>query len=1018
MSGTDLDVTLSPDLIAELQQPGVYAYAEVFGSVNSGGALPAAVTLVNNGTIGGDNGSFTIALTGGTTTHLSGGKIYFVIQSLPAGTPSTLSGLISNQASITPADAAANDFGYDSIEVTLDGSSSDAANLTSVNGFGLPMELSTVYDDSTSASVGYAVSGATIASDIDTITQDSGTASFTEGPLDGDFALSTSPTEANQVPSNTPSTTGAFPQSVWLPYIEALENTTTASPILITGQFNGGADATGIWHNGGYYAYRLEWDATAGAFWLVPLASSQIQGDIELIPQDIAENAYSQIGSVSIFTSETAATPFATILVGANDQWGAVLAQFLTGFTGGYYGQEGSPLNAQTTGSVDLNENFNWDPEYAFDNEGTTTLTLPAGTQTDDPYSKIFFDNSNSYGSPYSDALMSQYAVGGPLLSVSEPGTAANVGALDLTIYANGDTPAGYTKPVDYNDIAPASAEAGYAIPQTNQAGANITLNFLSAVANSEGIALDPGATITLGILTGDANGLPTWSTVTFDAAAATNGLGLWQQWTIASTGGGYTAAPLGSTPLTTGSLQILNFPTADSGVSWYQITVGTGADAKTYNLYTTTGGGGSFENPAYTGQQSALAIDGLASISTAATPAGGEAAQYLPTLSVNFVRGDSVTYNPAFVVENTGSAGYATVPTSPVIGTIGNGGTFGTLPDQTNEGTAANPNSVTTTLSTGLVFGWTGLNPAGETTAAGTGVITGWENGFTNKTNPEDDAVITVENALDQTGSITATADLDGAWMTQAESLSLGNGSYTITMQDRLATGAAVTPVSAPLYVVEDNPTNGLAANAILTETVPCFRAGTRIATPEGEICVEALRVGDAVLTIDGAAAPIRWIGARQIDCLRHPYPARVHPVRIAAHAFADNQPRRDLYLSPDHAILSEGVLIPVKHLVNGRNLRQVRLGAVAYVHIELERHAVILAEGLAAETYLDTGDRASFANGGEVTALHPAWGARTGDVALAMEALGYAPLRVSGIEVSRLRARLARRAQRRDAA
>jgi hypothetical protein len=33
-------------------------------------------------------------------------------------------------------------------------------------------------------------------------------------------------------------------------------------------------------------------------------------------------------------------------------------------------------------------------------------------------------------------------------------------------------------------------------------------------------------------------------------------------------------------------------------------------------------------------------------------------------------------------------------------------------------------------------------------------------------------------------------------------------------------------------------------------------------------------------------------------------------------------------------------------------------------------------------------------------------------------MEAIGYAPLRVAGAEVSRLRARLARRAQRRGAA
>jgi hypothetical protein len=1023
MSGTDLDITLSPTLLTELEQAGVYAYAEVFGSVNNGGTLPAPVTLVNDGTVGGVGGSFAIALTNDTTTELTGGKIYFVVQSLPAGTASTLSGIISTQSNITPENAATYDFGYDSMEVTLDGSASDAANLTSVNGFGLPMTLSTSYDDGTSASVGYAVSGAAIASDIGTITNGAGTSTFSEGPLAGIFSLSTSPTESNLVPADTPSTTGAFPQSAWMPYIAALEDASVASAILITGQFNGGPDAQGIWHNGGYYAYQLQWDATAGVFWLAPTANSQIQGYIELTPADIAENAYSQIGSVSIYASETAATPFATIGVGANDQWGAVLAQFLTGFTGGYYGQTGNALNPQTTGSVDLDANFNWDPSYAFDKNGSSTLDLPAGSQTDDPYSQIFFDNSNSYGSPYSDALMSQYAVGGPLLSVSEPGSAANVGTIGLTIYADGETPTGYTQPVDYAYIAPVSAAAGYAIPEPNQSGANITLSFLSAVANSEGISLDPTATITLAILTGDTDGVPTWSTVTLDAAAAANGLGLWQQWSITASGGGYTAAPLGTTQLSTGSLQILNFPTATSGVSWYQITVGTGTDAKTYNLYTTTGDGGSFENPAYSGQQAALAVDGLASI---ATTASATPAQYLPTLTVNFVRGDTVTYNPALVVENTGSAGYSTVPTSPVVGTIDSGGTFGALSGQGNEGTAGSLNTITTATSTGLAFGWTGLNPAGETTAAGTGVITGWENGYTNKTNPGDDAVVTIENSLGQTATIATIADLDGAWVTRAETLSLGNGSYTITMQDlppttndgTIVPGAAVTPVSEPLTIDVENGSNALAANDIAIASVPCFRSGTRIATPDGETSVEALRAGDTVLTIDGTAEVILWIGHRQVDCARHPQPELVWPVLILAHAFAHNHPHRDLFLSPDHAVFAEGALIPVKHLVNGRTVRQVALGTVVYCHIELERHAVILAEGLAAETYLDTGDRASFANGGDTTMLHPAWGGAARDVAMVMEAIGYAPLRVAGAEVSRLRARLARRAQRRGAA
>ena len=41
----------------------------------------------------------------------------------------------------------------------------------------------------------------------------------------------------------------------------------------------------------------------------------------------------------------------------------------------------------------------------------------------------------------------------------------------------------------------------------------------------------------------------------------------------------------------------------------------------------------------------------------------------------------------------------------------------------------------------------------------------------------------------------------------------------------------------------------------------------------------------------------------------------------------------------------------------------------------MELARHDVLLAEGLPAESYLDTGNRGAFANGGPPVHLHPAF-------------------------------------------
>ncbi|HUB11908.1 MAG TPA: Hint domain-containing protein [Acetobacteraceae bacterium] len=151
------------------------------------------------------------------------------------------------------------------------------------------------------------------------------------------------------------------------------------------------------------------------------------------------------------------------------------------------------------------------------------------------------------------------------------------------------------------------------------------------------------------------------------------------------------------------------------------------------------------------------------------------------------------------------------------------------------------------------------------------------------------------------------------------------------------------------------------------------CFATGTFILTDRGEIAVEHLTAGDHVTTMSGASRPVRWIGHRRIDCSRHPDPRQVWPVRVAAGAFGETLPRRDLWLSPDHAVYMQGGLIPIKLLVNGSTIRQIRMNAVTYYHVELSGHDILLAEGLPAESYLDTGNRFMFENGGASLLLHP---------------------------------------------
>ncbi len=155
------------------------------------------------------------------------------------------------------------------------------------------------------------------------------------------------------------------------------------------------------------------------------------------------------------------------------------------------------------------------------------------------------------------------------------------------------------------------------------------------------------------------------------------------------------------------------------------------------------------------------------------------------------------------------------------------------------------------------------------------------------------------------------------------------------------------------------------------------CYAAGTRLRTPDGERPIETLAGGDLVVTLaeDGQQAhPVVWIGRRGIDLARHPRPEMVAPIRIRRGAFAEAVPQRDLLVSPDHAILCDGMLIAARQLVNGASiLQEPARGTVTYLHVELDTHAILLAEGLAAESYLDTGNRGFFANGTGTLRLHP---------------------------------------------
>src|SRR5262245_9394576 len=134
------------------------------------------------------------------------------------------------------------------------------------------------------------------------------------------------------------------------------------------------------------------------------------------------------------------------------------------------------------------------------------------------------------------------------------------------------------------------------------------------------------------------------------------------------------------------------------------------------------------------------------------------------------------------------------------------------------------------------------------------------------------------------------------------------------------------------------------------------CFLRGTRILTPKGEVKVEDLTVGDLVATIDGTAKAIKWIGNWSIaNTTPERWPGEVLPIKVSRSALDQMIPHTDLFLSPFHSVYIDGLLVPVRNLVNGRSIvhcSAVDSDSIEYFHVELFKHDVIFSEGAPTET------------------------------------------------------------------
>jgi hypothetical protein len=170
--------------------------------------------------------------------------------------------------------------------------------------------------------------------------------------------------------------------------------------------------------------------------------------------------------------------------------------------------------------------------------------------------------------------------------------------------------------------------------------------------------------------------------------------------------------------------------------------------------------------------------------------------------------------------------------------------------------------------------------------------------------------------------------------------------------------------PPDRDLWVVQSTLQTTLAAPPAQGGVI-CFTPGTLLRMGNSAVPIETLRPGDRIQTRDNGPQEILWTGKRRMSGARLYAMPHLRPVRFRAGALGIGQPDRDLCVSPRHRMLVRGsaaralfnedeVLVAAEDLLNGGSIA-VDLVAreVTYVHVLLERHEVVWANGLATESF-----------------------------------------------------------------
>lgn len=209
-----------------------------------------------------------------------------------------------------------------------------------------------------------------------------------------------------------------------------------------------------------------------------------------------------------------------------------------------------------------------------------------------------------------------------------------------------------------------------------------------------------------------------------------------------------------------------------------------------------------------------------------------------------------------------------------------------------------------------------------------------------------------------------------DDPLFSQAFDVTDGRETFPVAVVDRgqgaplVIFAGALPPADTDLWVVRSDLGNRRASPA--AANVICFTPGTRIRTAKGDVAVEAIREGTKVQTKDNGLREVLWIGSKRISGAGLYAMPELRPIRLRRGALGVDRPDGDLVVSPGHRLLVRGrraqalynadeVLVCAADLVNDSSVvRDHSLAEVTYIHLMLEAHEVVFANGLEAESFL----------------------------------------------------------------